>query len=69
MHARRSCDLTYALAAEWRAGNGKIEARKQAFRPDLYQAQVLTDHARQLKRLAAALRRTEGQMGASPLAT
>jgi hypothetical protein len=49
------------------AGNGETEAANQAFRPDLYQAQILTDHARPLKRLAAALRRTKGQMGASYL--
>jgi hypothetical protein len=30
-HARRSCDLTYALAAEWREGCGKTAAGNQSF--------------------------------------
>jgi hypothetical protein len=68
-HAGRLCDFTYALAAKWWEGKGKTEAGNQAFRPDLYQAQILTGHARQLKRLAAALGRTEGKMATSPLAT
>jgi hypothetical protein len=29
MHARRSRDLAYALAAEWRIGKGRIEAEHQ----------------------------------------
>jgi hypothetical protein len=60
--------LTYALAAEWRERKGKTAAGNQAFRVDLHQAQVLTCHARALKRLAAALRRTKGKMAASQLA-
>jgi hypothetical protein len=44
VHARRSRDLIYALAAEWRAGNGKTAARNQAFRPSFQQAQILTCH-------------------------
>jgi hypothetical protein len=50
------------------AGNGKIEAANRVFRPKLYMAQVLMDHARRLECLAASLRRTEGKMGASSLA-
>jgi hypothetical protein len=65
MHACRSRDLTYALAAEWRLGKGKTEAASQAFLPDLHQAQILTCDVRSLKPLAAALRRTTGEMGAS----
>jgi hypothetical protein len=63
--ARRSRDLTYALAAEWWEGNGKTEAGNQAFRTNFDQAQVLTCHAHPLKRLAAALRRTKGKMATS----
>jgi hypothetical protein len=31
MHARRSRDFTYALAAEWREGCGKTAAGNQSF--------------------------------------
>jgi hypothetical protein len=68
-HAHRSRDFTYALAAEWWEGKGKSEAGNRAFRLDLYQAQILTRHARQLKRLATALRRTSGKLVASYFAT
>jgi hypothetical protein len=67
-HSRRSRDLTYALAAEWWEGNGKTAAGCWAFRPDLYQAQILTHHVRPFERLAAALRRTRGKLATSRLA-
>jgi hypothetical protein len=51
--------------AKWREGKGKGEAENQAFRPDLYKAQVLMDHANLTKRLAAALRQTKGKLAAS----
>jgi hypothetical protein len=56
MHARRSRDFTYALAADWRSRSGKTAARDQAFRPDLYQAQILTSDPRQLERRGSGLR-------------
>jgi hypothetical protein len=56
------------LGTEWRSGNGKTKAAKQGFQPDIFQAQALTRHVRQLKRLAAALRRTRGKMAASSFA-
>jgi hypothetical protein len=68
MHAGRSHDLTYALAAEWRAGNGKTEAANQVFRSDIYKPQALRYRSRYLERLAAALRRTKGKLAASYLA-
>jgi hypothetical protein len=57
------------LGTKWRSGNGKTKAAKQVFQPDLFQAQGLTRHVRQPKRLAAALRRTRGKMAASSFAT
>jgi hypothetical protein len=68
MPADRATSLTL-LAAESRQAAAKPWQQSRAFQPDLYQAQILTDHARQLKCLAAALRRTEGEMEASQLAT
>jgi hypothetical protein len=69
VHARRFRDFTYVLAAEWRTGKGKTAARNPGFQPDLHQTQTLTCRVRQLKRLAAALRRTTGKIAASPFAT
>jgi hypothetical protein len=68
-HARRSRGFTCALAAEWRAGNGKTGASSRGFRPDLHETQTLTCDVHAVKPLATALRRTEGEMGASHAAT
>jgi hypothetical protein len=65
MHARRFREFTYALAAEWREGCGKTAAGKQDFRRELNQVQVVTDDLHELKRHAAALRRTRGKLAAS----
>jgi hypothetical protein len=64
-HDGQFSDFTYALAAEWRTGNGKTAAASQRFRPDLQRAQGLKDHVRPLKLLAAALRQTSGEVATS----
>jgi hypothetical protein len=63
-HSRRAGDFTYAVAAEWWEGCGKTAAGNRAFRSDLYKTQLLRCHRRALKRVATALRRTSGKMGA-----
>jgi hypothetical protein len=47
----------------------KTAAGSQSFRPDLYQAQILTADVRPLERLAIALRRTRGKIAASHFTT
>jgi hypothetical protein len=69
VHARRFSDFTYAHAAERRSAGGKTAARNRVFNRSSSKLNYLHAVVMQLKRLAAALRRTTGKTAASSFAT